>query len=85
MAERIVRVPEAETMIGVKRSTLWRLSRDPDSGFPGPILIGKRSIGWLESSLDAYLASRPSAKTARKVAATSGAESGPAAMSAKGE
>lgn len=53
--DRIVRPREAAHLLGVSRQTLWRLTRA--GRLPRPRRVSANCTGWLQSELDAYLAS----------------------------
>ncbi len=56
MPERILRRPDIEVRTGLSRSTIyaWMASGD----FPKPVALGARLVGWRESDIEAWLASR---------------------------
>lgn len=54
MFDRILRLPEVKTRLGLSRSTLYQRIREKT--FPRPISLGARSIGWLEREVSAMLA-----------------------------
>ena len=56
MTERILRRPAVEAMVGIGRSTLYAWVADGD--FPRPVRLGTRAVGWRESDIHAWLASR---------------------------
>lgn len=53
---RVLRLPEVASRLGVSHDTVRRMVRD--GRFPAPLEIARRSIGWLEADLDAWLAER---------------------------
>jgi len=56
-ASGVIRTPELLYQLGVSRSTVWRWEKScPD--FPKRIRLGERSVGWLRSEVNAWLASR---------------------------
>ena len=57
--DRLLRRPEIEQRCGLARSTIYRLM-DEDR-FPRPIRVGPKAVRWLESDIDAWVASRPRA------------------------
>ena len=62
MSDRILRIEEVLDMTGLSRSSLYR--RIDDGTFPAPLLLGgdtSRAVGWLESEVIAWIASRPRA------------------------
>ena len=56
MTDKILRRTQVEERIGLSRSTLY--SMIAEGTFPKPIRIGKRAVGWTESSLTAWLTSK---------------------------
>ena len=53
---QVLRMPEVLSRIGLSRSTLWRLIRAGE--FPRPIRLGRRSVGWIEYDVEAWIKSR---------------------------
>lgn len=53
MAERILRLPAVKVRTGLSRSTIY--SRISAGTFVTPIKIGPRSVGWLESEIQAWI------------------------------
>jgi prophage regulatory protein len=53
-APAILRRPAVEARTGLSRSELYRRVRA--GAFPAPLLIGKRSVGWLSSAIDSWIA-----------------------------
>jgi prophage regulatory protein len=62
MMSRIIREKERFQKTGLSRVQCWRRMRN--GTFPAAINIGPNSIGWLESEIDAWLASLPRANYA---------------------
>lgn len=56
MTDRILRRPEVEQLIGLSRSTIYEAIAQGE--FPKPLRIGKRAVGWRQSTIDAWLAER---------------------------
>lgn len=57
--DRVVRPKELTRILGLSRSTVYRLLQDRDSGFPPPLKItAAKSIGWRMSDIMAYLDKR---------------------------
>ncbi len=51
--DRILRLPQVSQKTGRAHSTIWK---DVSEGiFPPPISTGKRSVGWRESELSAWI------------------------------
>ncbi len=56
MGDRIVRIDELTTMLGLSKSTIWRRIRQGE--FPPAILLGgehARAVGWRESAVLKWL------------------------------
>lgn len=64
-ADRVVRMKELVTLIGLSRSTIYdRLnpkSKRFDPTFPKPIQLGASSIGWKMGAVLAWIAALPQA------------------------
>lgn len=56
---RIMRKKEVSELTGIPIGSVWYFQKA--HGFPKPIKLGKRSMGWKKSEVDAWLASRPTA------------------------
>lgn len=54
--ERIIRKSELSRMLGLSHPTIWRKVKDGE--LPAPIRLGKNSIGWKLSEVNAWLDSR---------------------------
>jgi prophage regulatory protein len=54
--DRILRWPEVKEQTGLSRTTAWREVRA--GRFPAPIKLTDHAIGWRQSDLDDWLASR---------------------------
>jgi prophage regulatory protein len=52
----ILRRKQVEARIGLSRSTIYE--RIKVGTFPAPISLGAKSVGWLESEIDAWLSSQ---------------------------
>ena len=53
--DRIARLPEVLTLVGVGRTTLYAMIRD--GRFPAALHISERIRGWRLSTIEKYLAS----------------------------
>lgn len=54
--ERIIRRPEVEHIVGLKRSAIYAaMSRNE---FPKPRKIGRRAVGWYESHINNWVSAR---------------------------
>lgn len=56
---RIVRMPELLQKIGLSKASIY--NRVAAGSFPKPINLGGRSVGWLESSVEQWIAERSAA------------------------
>ncbi|NAZ38157.1 AlpA family transcriptional regulator [Rubellimicrobium sp. CFH 75288] len=55
-SDRILRRPEVESLVGVKRSTLYDwMAR---GSFPKPVALGPRLVGWRQSDVTTWLEAR---------------------------
>ena len=57
--DRILRREEVQRVCGISRSTMYEMIRA--GAFPAPVLLTKRNVGWRESDIAGWLASRPPA------------------------
>ena len=56
LAESILRLPEVKMRTGLPRSTIYlRISQGT---FPLPVSLGMRSVGWVESEIEEWIAGR---------------------------
>jgi prophage regulatory protein len=56
MAYEILRFPQVIEITGLARSTIYAKLADTDDNFPRPIRLGVRSVGFLASEIDDYIA-----------------------------
>lgn len=56
-AERIIRRPEVEDRTGLSRSTIYAMMAE--GRFPQPVRLGKRAVGWTQTSIGDWLDARP--------------------------
>lgn len=50
---RVLRLPALEAKIGFKHSTIYKWISE--QGFPQPVPLGPRAVGWLEHEVDRWL------------------------------
>lgn len=55
-ATTIIRLTQVKQLIGLSRSSIYSLMRKGQ--FPTTIKLGSRSVGWVESEIHSWLASR---------------------------
>ncbi|MGF1768624.1 AlpA family phage regulatory protein [Enterovibrio makurazakiensis] len=53
---RILRVKEISELLGLSKSTIWRMRRE--GLFPAPLRLGPRAVGWRESDVTDWIKSR---------------------------
>lgn len=54
--QTILRLPLVRARTGLSRSTIYL--KISEGTFPAPISLGERSVGWIESEVDAWIAER---------------------------
>lgn len=54
MSDCFLRLPTVKARTGLSRSTLYR--RVAEGLFPSPVPLGGRSVGWLGSDIDGWIA-----------------------------
>lgn len=59
---RFVRLPEVLHLTGISRSTLYDLIKRGD--FPASVSLGGKSVAWLSSELETWMAARVAARQA---------------------
>lgn len=67
MAQEILRLPAVKAKTGLARSTIYL--RVADGGFPKPVSLGPRCVGWLSSEIDSWIEAKVQERDGRKVAA----------------
>jgi len=53
MVTKILRLPSVKQQTGLSRSTIYL--RVKEGQFPKPVSLGGRSVGWIESEIQAWL------------------------------
>ena len=53
MIPKVLRLPAVKSMTGLSRSSIYQKIIDGD--FPRSILLGPRTVGWLESEVAAWI------------------------------
>lgn len=56
MAYKILRLPRVIDRVGFSRSAIYAFVSK--GGFPRPVKIGARAIGWLDSDIDDWIGER---------------------------
>lgn len=52
---KIIRLPEVKNTTGLSRSTIYKMMEEKT--FPAAISLGAKSVGWLESDIQAWIKS----------------------------
>lgn len=60
---RLIRLRTVREKTGLSKSSLYALAQQ--GRFPAPVKLGERSSGWVEAEVDAWIANRVSARSAR--------------------
>ena len=56
MANAILRFPQVIAITGLARSTIYAKLADDNDNFPRPIRLGARSVGFLATEVDDWIA-----------------------------
>ena len=56
IAPAILRRQQVQQRTGLSRSTLYQYIKD--GGFPAPVQLGPRAVGWLESDVSDWISAR---------------------------
>lgn len=59
---RIIRRKQVESMTGLSRSSIYL--QMAKGGFPKPVSLGTRSVGWIESEVSEWLMERIATRAA---------------------
>ena len=65
--ESLLRLPEVEAIVGLKKSKLYTLIQE--GCFPKPVKLGTRSVRWRASTVYGWIDGLPSTKITEEVAA----------------
>lgn len=65
--ESLLRLPEVEAIVGLKKSKLYTLIQE--GGFPPPVKLGTRSVRWKASTVYGWIDSLPAANLTEEAAA----------------
>lgn len=60
MSKQILRLPQVQKKTGLSRSSIYSFIKIKK--FPAPIVLGLRSVGWLEESIDKWIDSKSKRK-----------------------
>lgn len=56
MSETLYRLPKVKARTGLSRSTIYDKIKRGE--FPKPVALSARAVGWRQSDIDAWIASR---------------------------
>lgn len=56
--DRILRMPAVRDRVGLSPATIYRRMRDPIKPFPASVPLGGNIVGWRESEINAWIATR---------------------------
>jgi len=68
----VLRRPEVEARTGLGCSTIYEGIKA--GTFPAPIQLGPKSVGWVESEINAWLAARIAARDAARSTSSNGGQ-----------
>jgi prophage regulatory protein len=54
--DRLLRLPDVETLVGLKKSAIYAGVKD--GSFPQPVKLSRRAVCWPESKVQAWIAQR---------------------------
>lgn len=57
---RIIRLWAVMDKTGLSKTSIYRLSKDPESGFPPQVRLSKACVGWIEDEVEQWIHSRRS-------------------------
>jgi len=57
--KRYYRRPIVEDMLGLSRSTIYRMMNDGE--FPRPVVLGRRAVGWRAADVETWIKQREEA------------------------
>lgn len=63
--DRLIDLQAVEALCSVKKSTIYAMLKDANSGFPRPAKLGRRMVRWSEASVLQWVQDRINASTAR--------------------
>lgn len=53
--ERILRIKEVVSRVGLSRSSVYAKAKNPDDDFPKSFKLSERICGWYESEVQAWI------------------------------
>ncbi|HCJ28959.1 MAG TPA: hypothetical protein DHV63_06635 [Pseudomonas sp.] len=66
-ATTLIRMPEVESIVGLARPTIYKLMKQPESGFPLPVKLSDSTargapVAWVLGEVQAWVRSRIAAR-----------------------
>lgn len=66
-ATTLIRMPEVEAIVGLARPTIYKLMKQPDSGFPLPVKLSDSTargapVAWVLGEVQAWVRARIAAR-----------------------
>ncbi|MGR5294775.1 AlpA family phage regulatory protein [Vibrio mediterranei] len=55
---QIIRIKEVMGLTGLPRSSVYRLSDDPDEDFPKKVSLGSTAVGWVKAEITGWIKKR---------------------------
>ena len=56
--ERLLRLPEVENRVGLRKSSIYEMLNRTPPAFPRPLKLSRRAVCWPASTIDAWIADR---------------------------
>lgn len=56
--ERLLRLPEVESRVGLKKSSIYEMLNRTPPAFPRPLKLSRRAVCWSSSSIDSWIEER---------------------------
>lgn len=56
--ERLLRLPEVESRVGLRKSSIYEMLGRTPPAFPKPLKLSRRAVCWPASAIDAWIADR---------------------------
>lgn len=57
-SERLLRLPDVEARVGLRKSAIYEMLRRTPPAFPAPVKLSRRAVCWPASAIDAWIAER---------------------------
>lgn len=57
-SERLLRLPEVESRVGLRKSSIYEMLGRTPPAFPRPLKLSRRAVCWPASAIDAWIQDR---------------------------